>query len=162
MSQAGFTPISLYYSATATNAPTAGNLVAGELAINTVDEKLYFKNSAGVVKVIASTAASTPGVTYIHTSSTTNILTTATTLTSNVPYECDTSGGVFTVTLPATPNVGDWLMITDHAGVFATNNLTVANNGSNIQSIAEALTLDLNNITVLIVYINSTKGWAVK
>lgn len=32
MAQTGYTPISIYYSATATNTPTAGNLVAGELA----------------------------------------------------------------------------------------------------------------------------------
>ena len=54
MSQTGFTPISLYYSATATNTPTAGNLVAGELAINTADGKLFYKDSAGVVQVIGT------------------------------------------------------------------------------------------------------------
>jgi len=59
MAQAGFTPISLYYSTTAAAAPTAGNLVSGELAINIVDEKLYFKNSAGTVKLLASNAATT-------------------------------------------------------------------------------------------------------
>jgi hypothetical protein len=30
----------------------------GELAINTLDEKLYFKNSAGTVKLLASAAGS--------------------------------------------------------------------------------------------------------
>jgi hypothetical protein len=53
MAQTGYTPISIYYSATATNTPTAGNLVAGELAINTADGKLFYKDSAGVVQVIA-------------------------------------------------------------------------------------------------------------
>jgi hypothetical protein len=56
MSQAGFTPIQLYRTATASAAPTAGNLADGELAINTLDEKLYFKNSAGTVKLLASNA----------------------------------------------------------------------------------------------------------
>jgi hypothetical protein len=56
MAQTGYTPIQLYRTATAAAAPTAGNLADGELAINTLDEKLYFKNSAGTVKVIASTA----------------------------------------------------------------------------------------------------------
>jgi hypothetical protein len=56
MSQAGFTPIQLYRTATASAAPTAGNLADGELAINTLDEKLYFKNSAGTVKLLASSA----------------------------------------------------------------------------------------------------------
>jgi hypothetical protein len=54
MAQTGFTPISIYYSSTATNVPTAGNLVAGELAINTADGKLFYKDSAGVVQVIGT------------------------------------------------------------------------------------------------------------
>ena len=54
MSQAGYTPIQLYYSTTASAAPLAANLAAGELAINTLDEILYFKNSAGTVKKIAA------------------------------------------------------------------------------------------------------------
>ena len=56
MAQTGYTPISIYYSSTATNVPTAGNLVAGELAINTADGKLFYKDSAGVVQTIASKA----------------------------------------------------------------------------------------------------------
>jgi trimeric autotransporter adhesin len=54
MAATNFTPISLYYSTTAAAVPSAGNLVAGELALNTVDEKLYFKNSAGTVKLLAA------------------------------------------------------------------------------------------------------------
>jgi hypothetical protein len=54
MAQTGFTPISLYYTTTAAAAPTAGNLVAGELAINTADGKLFYKDSAGVVQVIGT------------------------------------------------------------------------------------------------------------
>ena len=54
MAQTGYTPISIYYSSTATNVPTAGNLVAGELAINTADGKLFYKDSAGVVQVIGT------------------------------------------------------------------------------------------------------------
>lgn len=54
MAQTGYTPISLYYSATGGTTPTSGNLVAGELAINTADGKLFYKDSAGVVQTIAS------------------------------------------------------------------------------------------------------------
>jgi hypothetical protein len=60
MAQTNYTPISLYYSPTAAAVPIAGNLVAGELALNTADEKLYFKNSAGTVKLLASNAVTTP------------------------------------------------------------------------------------------------------
>ena len=55
MSQSGYTPIQLYRTTTAAATPTAGNLAAGELAINLTDEKLYFKNAGGTVKLLAST-----------------------------------------------------------------------------------------------------------
>ena len=63
MAQTGYTPISIYNSATTTNVPTAGNLVAGELAINTADGKLFYKDSSGVVQTLATkTAATFPNV----------------------------------------------------------------------------------------------------
>jgi hypothetical protein len=65
MAQANFTPISLYYSTTAAALPVSGNLVAGELALNTTDEKLYFKNAAGTVKLLASNASSSGTVSSV-------------------------------------------------------------------------------------------------
>ena len=62
MSQAGYTPISLYYSTTAAAVPTSGNLVAGELALNTLDGKLYYKNSSGTVTLLASAAGASGDV----------------------------------------------------------------------------------------------------
>ena len=59
MAASGYTPIQLYYSSTATNIPSSGNLANGELAINIADEKLYFKNSSGTVKLLASSASTT-------------------------------------------------------------------------------------------------------
>jgi hypothetical protein len=59
MAATGYTPISLYYSSTAAAVPVNTNLVAGELALNTTDEKLYFKNAAGTVKLLASNTATT-------------------------------------------------------------------------------------------------------
>ena len=67
MAQSGFTPISLYYSSTATNAPSAANLVNGELAINITDGKLFYKDNAGTVQLLASKAAAT-GVLSFQTS----------------------------------------------------------------------------------------------
>jgi hypothetical protein len=61
MAAIGFTPISLYYSATALAVPSAANLVAGELALNTVDGKLYYKSSAGVVTLLAGATAGPAG-----------------------------------------------------------------------------------------------------
>ena len=54
MAASGFTPVSLYYSVTTTNAPLAANLVNGELAINITDGKLFYKDNSGVVQIIAT------------------------------------------------------------------------------------------------------------
>ena len=54
MAATGFTPIYLYYTTTAAAQPVDTKLVAGELALNTTDGKLYFKNTGGIVTLLAS------------------------------------------------------------------------------------------------------------
>lgn len=54
MAQTGYTPIQLYYSATASAQPSAGNLANGELALNITDKKLYAKDNLGSVFLLAS------------------------------------------------------------------------------------------------------------
>ena len=61
MASSGFTPISLYHSSTLGQAPVAGNLAFGELAINIRDGKLYYKNNSGVVTVIAQASGISAG-----------------------------------------------------------------------------------------------------
>ena len=61
MAATNFTPISIYHSTTASAAPTAGNLVNGELAINITDGKLYYKDNGGAVQVIATKGTGTIG-----------------------------------------------------------------------------------------------------
>jgi hypothetical protein len=60
MAQSGYTPILTYASGTATNVPLAANLTSSasgaELALNYADGKLYYKDSGGVVQVLASKA----------------------------------------------------------------------------------------------------------
>ena len=59
MAQTGFTPIQIYHSATPTNVPLNTDLVAGELAINTADGKLFYKDSSNVVQTIATKSSVT-------------------------------------------------------------------------------------------------------
>jgi hypothetical protein len=61
MAQAGYTPIQLYLSTTASAVPSAGNLANGELAINITDGKLFYKDNGGVVQVLATKGAGTIG-----------------------------------------------------------------------------------------------------
>jgi hypothetical protein len=57
MAQSGYTPILIYASSTTTTAPLAANLTnsssGAELAINYFDGKLFYKDNAGVVQVLA-------------------------------------------------------------------------------------------------------------
>jgi hypothetical protein len=65
MAQTNYTPISLYYSTTAAAVPSNANLVAGELALNIQDMKLYCENAAGTVTLLASNASSTGTVSTV-------------------------------------------------------------------------------------------------
>jgi hypothetical protein len=87
--------------------------------------------------------------------------TTGFTATSGVGYFCDTTSAAFTVTLPATPSAGAVVGICDYANTFATNNLTVGRNSSNIGGVAANGTLSTNGISVTFVYVDATQGWIV-
>jgi len=65
MAASGYTPISLYYSTTASAVPSSGNLVAGELALNNADMKLYALNSSGAVTLLAASSGATGTVSSV-------------------------------------------------------------------------------------------------
>jgi len=80
---------------------------------------------------------------------------------SGVGYFCDTSSAAFTVTLPSSPSAGAVIGIADYANTFATNNLTVNRNGSNIGGVAANASLSTNGLSVTFVYVDATQGWIV-
>lgn len=82
------------------------------------------------------------------------------TLTRNYNHFVDTSAAR-TLTLPASPSAGDELRIFDVTGSSATNNITVARNGSNINGVADNLTIDANYAGVILIYLNASYGWKV-
>ena len=63
----------------------------------------------------------------------------------------DTTAGTFTVTLPASPATGDYVVISD-GGSWATTNLTVGRNGKTIEGDAADMTMDLGGVHVTFVY----------
>ena len=83
------------------------------------------------------------------------------TAVSGVGYFCDTTSSAFTVTLPSSPSAGAIVAISDYANTFATNNITVGRNGSNIGGTAANAILSTNGISVTFVYVDSTQGWIV-
>jgi hypothetical protein len=80
---------------------------------------------------------------------------------SGVGYFADTTSAAFTITLPATPAAGAVVGIADYANTFATNNLTVDRNGSNIGGVANDAILSTNGVSITFVYVDATQGWIV-
>ncbi len=75
------------------------------------------------------------------------------------------SGGInssVTVTLPASPAVGDEVTFIDSGNFVNSNNLTIARNGSNILGAASNLVVSVNGSAFTLVYVNATRGWAYK
>jgi len=96
-----------------------------------------------------SAALPAGGLTYIYT-------TTPVTATDKQGVLADTSGGAFTVTLPATPSTGAQVVVADAGSSWGTNNLTVARNGSTINGTAENLVCDISGVSVQFVYDGTT------
>lgn len=153
MAASGYTPIQLYYSATATNVPLAANLAAGELAINTADGKLFYKDSSGTVQTIASKAGSnlTVGTTSVTSGTNGYILynnagtlgNLATTGSGNVVLSTSptlvtpilgtpTSGTLTNCTGYTTANLSGSINLTSQV----TGTLPIANGGTNITTYA--------------------------
>jgi hypothetical protein len=68
----------------------------------------------------------------------------------------NTSGGSWTLTLPATPTTGNTVQVMDSNGTFDTYPLTVARNGQTIMGAAEDMTLSLEGVATTFVYNGST------
>ena len=74
----------------------------------------------------------------------------------------DTTSSAWTLTLPATPTIGDEVSVVDYAGTFDTNNLTVGRNSENIQGSAADLTVATERAGFTLVYTDGTQGWLLK
>jgi hypothetical protein len=121
MAATGYTPIQLYYSTTGSAVPLAANLAAGELAINTNDGKLYYKDSGGTVQTIASKATGTvPGSTTQVIYNSSGTLTGSANLTFNGTTL--TAGGLSSPTLT---NAGTLALSATGANI-----MTASTNGS--------------------------------
>ena len=84
---------------------------------------------------------------------------TVTTMVSGRGYFVDNSSAAGLVKLPASASRGDFVQIKDYAGNFGTNNLTIQRNGHNIQGVANDSLISTNRANLVLVYVDSTKGW---
>ena len=86
---------------------------------------------------------------------TTNVITGNTTATANNHYYLN--GSAITLTLPASPSVGDEVRISEVAG---NTDCIIGRNGSNIMSDASDLTIDTAYLVLSLRYVDATIGWA--
>jgi hypothetical protein len=77
-------------------------------------------------------------------------------------YFINTTSGVITMTLPASPTIGDEVSFVDYAGTFDTNTMTVGRNSENIQGSAADLTVSVERAANTLVYTDGTQGWLLK
>jgi hypothetical protein len=86
--------------------------------------------------------------------------TTGFTAVNGVGYFCNTTSGAFTMTLPATPSVGDLVALKDYANTFDTNNLTIGRNGSKINGVSANAIISVQGQALTLIYIDATQGWS--
>jgi hypothetical protein len=67
-----------------------------------------------------------------------------------------------TITLPASPAIGNEVHFIDSGNAFASNNLTIGRNSSNILGAASNLVVNANGAAFTLVYVNATRGWIYK
>ena len=92
----------------------------------------------------------------------TSIKTADFTAASGEGYFVNTTSGAVTVTLPASPSVGNEVHFIDSGNNLASNNLTIGRNGQPILGSASDLTVSTNGSAFTLVYVNATRGWAYK
>jgi hypothetical protein len=94
----------------------------------------------------------------------------ATITNSNSPYTAvagaqifaNTTANLITINLPASPSVGDEVMVMDTRGTWNSNNCTIGRNGQPINTATSDLTLNTNGQAITLVYVDATRGWAYK
>jgi hypothetical protein len=89
------------------------------------------------------------------------IQTTGFTAVSGVGYFCDTSSAAFTVTLPANPSIGDIVAIKDWSSTAATNNITIARNGQEIEGNTQDGAINVHGDAQTLVFSGASRGWMV-
>jgi len=149
-----------FSGATQWNAAT--NYATGDVVWSPTDGQLYRRQAPGGVdatdpvsapsKWYALSARYTPPLTLVNTN------TTIATGIRIAKYVLTADG--ITLTLPATPGTSDVIYVVDQ-GPGVTKTSVVGRNGSNIEGLAENLTIDAANASFSLTYSDATRGWVI-
>ena len=144
------------------------NDVADNAAISTIkasdaDTARLAAQTAAAAAAVAAGAAIPAGYGQLYkTEGAANVKTTTFTSATGRCYDCDTTGGPFTGSLPPSPGVGDLATFRDYAGTWETKNFTVGRNGQLIAGSASDFVCDINNLALEFIFVGGTKWWAVQ
>jgi len=127
---------------------------AGEISVDTETNQLRIHDGSTAGGFVISGGESGGGGTAWQT-----VKTSSFTAVAGEGYFVDTTSGLITVTLPASPTQGDEVSIIDYSGTADTNTITVGRNGSNIAGVAEDLIVAVERAAFTLVYADSTQGW---
>ena len=116
----------------------------------------------GIVNIIGGTFADSSGTdtTTITLGFASTAISSNVTLSAANKYFVDTTAAR-TLTLPASPSLGDEIVIYDASNSALTNNITVLPNGNKVQGSIQSLIVDSNAAVAYLAYTGSTYGWAV-
>jgi len=129
--------------------PTGGNLFTGGIRYNSTLVTWEGYNGTQWTGL----GGGNPWATFTADGSTTL------TVAANDRYFVDTSAAAQTITLPASPQVGDQVSFVDLASTFDTNNLTLGRNSLKIMGLTEDLIISTEDAGIQLVYTGATYGW---
>ena len=138
-------------------AKPATTSLSGDVEIEIANDGLRVHEVGGSARgAVLNLLKSSPGVgSRIETTSAQTVATTSKNL---VVFErCFVNVADLTLTLPASPDVGDWVQVI--VGDFTTT--VVARNGENIMGIAEDMTINRAHMALTFLFVSETHGWAI-
>ena len=164
---AGATQTQVVIGAATTAVMAGGNVAAngdlivkGQIGVGTVTTpQLRGNTSTGNLEVW--NASLTRWIPIQGVDTTYRSLSNNTTIDAWTTVWADTSGGTWTLTLPASPQQGDKVRIIDVRKTFDTNNLTIGRNSSNIMGDAADMTVNTEGASFELIYSDSTQGWVI-
>jgi hypothetical protein len=107
---------------------------------------------------VNGSSVSLGGSVTIVTGPTSSAVSSNITMAANNNYFVDTAAAR-TLTLPASPTLGDTIAVYDATGTAATNNITLARNGNKINGQTLDAIIDVNQSASILVYTGATLGW---
>ena len=142
--------------------PSSANL-ATAVTDETGTGALVFATSPTLVTPLLGTPTSgdLSNCTNIPGSVVWSAIATGTTAVSRSGYLCDTTSASFTLLLPLAPAVGAVVSVTDAAGTFHTNALTIGRNSEPIMGSASDMTVSTQYASFTLVYQGATHGWRI-